>query len=152
MINHITVQDWTKQPVKSWTLNVDPPWKDYWVSWISCTSIFQAALSTYVMKRLIGYTLQRISSCKFKLSPTVTTPMQPGESAICSVRRFVFKSINTLATVTGVFDKLGLDGFMDTRHGLSLTSDQIKIPREAVTNLRGKQPSLDHALNLHSAK
>jgi hypothetical protein len=68
--------------------------------------------------------------------------MQPGVSAICSVRCFVFKSINALTTVTGIFDKLGLDGFMDTWHFLSLTSDQIKIPREAVTKLRGLKTTL----------
>ena len=42
-----------------------------------------------------------------------------------------FKSINALTTFTDVFDKLGMDGFIDTWHALSLTSDQIKIPREA---------------------
>lgn len=68
--------------------------------------------------------------------------MQPGISTICSVRRFIFKAINAHATVTDVFDKLGLDGFMDTRHFLSLTSDQIKIPREAVTKLRGSETSI----------
>jgi hypothetical protein len=57
--------------------------------------------------------------------------MQPGVSAVCSVRSFAFKSINAFATATGIFDKLGLDGFMDTRHFLSLTSGQIKIPQEA---------------------
>jgi len=68
--------------------------------------------------------------------------MQPGVSAICSIRRFVFKSVNALATVTDVFDKLGLDGFMNTWHFLSLTSDPIKIPREAVTKLRGLETTL----------
>ncbi len=79
--------------------------------------------------------------------------MQPSVSAVCSVRRFVFKSINTLATLADIFDKLGLDGFIDAWHFLSLTSDQIKIPREAVTNLRGSGYSIPElrVLNLHSA-
>jgi len=68
--------------------------------------------------------------------------MQPGVSAVCSVRRFVLKPINALSTVTDIFDKLGLNGFMDTWHFLSLTSDQIKIPREAVTKLRGLKTTL----------
>jgi hypothetical protein len=54
--------------------------------------------------------------------------MQPGVSAVRGIRLLVFKSINALATVTSVFDKLGLDGFIETWHVPSLTSDQIKFP------------------------
>ena len=57
-------------------------------------------------------------------------------------RLLVLKSINALATVTDVFDKLGLDGFIDTWHALSLASVPIKIPREAVTKPRGSETSI----------
>ncbi len=67
----------------------------------------------------------------------MATLVQPGESAVRGVRLLVFKSINSLATVTDVFDKLGLNGFIETWHVTSLTSEQLKIPLNSARLNRG---------------
>ena len=90
-----------------------------------------------------------------------------GEQLNTAIERIRFNSImyvgfpgvqgnhenNLKRLLRDVFDKLGLDGFMSTWHSPSLTSDPIKIPREAVTILRGSGYSIPElrVSNLHSA-